>query len=626
MLRVLRNHAQSPLIQAVVVVIAVVFVFWGVGTNLGTRGNAVATVDDHTIDGPSYGRAYDRLLESYRQQFGGQIPENMLNSSAIRQQAVGQLVQQALIAKGAGELGIIVGDPEVRRAIAAMPAFQNNGVFDPATYKAVLAQNRFSENGFEEGLRGDLQRDRAVAAVTGFAVTPEGELDQWMSFLDRELRLDYALFARADYEKRAPTDEAALAAWYEEKKEQYRPAPQYKFSYLAFPFAADVAEAQVGEDEMRAYYGEQSPGWRTPERRHLRHILFRAGEDAPAELKTAKKQEAEQALANIRGGADFLKLADELTEDPSGKGKGGDLGMVTRGQTVPQFEAEAFALDAGAVSDVVESPFGFHIIKVESVQPEATPSFEEKRAEIERILAMQKARTITFKKASAAYEDVIRMGSLAKYAEAGHELTGTDYIKQNAVPEDRAELRDPAVARAAFALGKGELSSIVEGAFGYAIVFADDVKTMELPALDEVRERAVADFRREKGAELVRKAAEDTLAALEKDGKWPEGVEVRRSAFLKRGGADADVAMPVAQDAFARLGKSRLPEAPVGLGDDFVVYRISGVRQGGDALSPALRDALRAQLTQGRQDRLLTQWLAGIRRNSKIWINPEIFK
>ena len=321
-----------------------------------------------------------------------------------------------------------------------------------------------------------------------------------------------------------------------------------------------------------------------------------------------------------------MKLADELTEDPAGKGKGGDLGMVTRGQTVPQFEAEAFALDAGAVGGVVESPFGFHIVKVESVRPEATPSFEEKRAEIERILAMQQARNITFKKASSAYEEVIRAGSLAKYAEAGHALTATDYIEQSAVPEDRAELRDPAVAKAAFALGKGELSSIVEGAFGYAIVFADDVKTLEIPALDAVREKATADYRREKGAELVRKAADDALAALEKDGKWPEGVKVRRSAFLKRGGADAEVAMPAAQDAFSRLGKSRLPEAPVALGDDFVVYRISGVRQGGDALSPAMRDVLRAQLAQGRQDRLLTQWLAEIRRGSKIWINPEIFK
>ena len=105
MLRVLRRNAQSPFIQAIVVIIAVVFVFWGVGTNMNSNANAVAVVDGKEITGIAFSRTYDRLLESYKQQFGGQVPEELLNTMGVRQQAINQLVQQELVRKGAGQLG-----------------------------------------------------------------------------------------------------------------------------------------------------------------------------------------------------------------------------------------------------------------------------------------------------------------------------------------------------------------------------------------------------------------------------------------------------------------------------------------------------------------------------------------
>ena len=99
MLRVLRKNAQSPIIQAIVVIIAVVFVFWGVGSNMNSNANAVVVIDGKEITGIEFSRTYDRLLESYKQQFGGQVPDELLNTLGIRQQAINQLVQRNWCAK-----------------------------------------------------------------------------------------------------------------------------------------------------------------------------------------------------------------------------------------------------------------------------------------------------------------------------------------------------------------------------------------------------------------------------------------------------------------------------------------------------------------------------------------------
>ncbi len=627
MLRVLRKNAQSPIIQAIVVIIAVVFVFWGVGSNMNSNANAVVVIDGKEITGIEFSRTYDRLLESYKQQFGGQVPDELLNTLGIRQQAINQLVQRELVRKGAGQLGLMISDQEVQRAIADVPAFQNNGAFDLAAYQAVLAQNRLSETAFEEGIRNDLLAERAMDAIAGFAQISDQEVRQWLDYANLEIQLSYALFSWEEFQKKVQVDEAQLAAWYGENKEQYRPAAQYHFTYLFFPFAADMKDVQVNEDEMRAYFSEHAARWHTPEQRHVRHILFRVEQGASSEERAAKKEAAEQALAMLRGGGTFNEVANSLTEDPTGKGKGGDLGFIVRGQMVPQFEEAAFSLASGATSEVVESPFGFHLIKVESVKPEAKADFEERKEEIMQILAQQKARALSFKKVSAAYEGVIRAGSLAKYSEsAGQQLQSTDYLSEKSIPQDMAFLHDAAIAKAAFALGKGELSSIVEGANGYAILFADDMKTPEIPVLEQVRVQVLADYSREKGAELMRKAADEALKTLQESAKWPEAAEVKTTAYIKRTDTDSEAPALMLQEAFSQLGKSKLPSAPVNIGEDLVVYQITGVRQGEDTAPAAVRDSLQAQLLQAHRNQLFSQWVSQLRTKSKIWVNPEILK
>ena len=164
MLNVLRKQAQSTLIQGLVLVIAIVFIFWGVGTNMNNNRNSVATVNDREISYQDYQRAYEQAVDNLQKQFGGQVPPGLLEGMGIKQQVVGQLIQAELLRQGGEEMGIVLSDLATQREIEQMEAFQQEGNFDLSRYKSVLSQNRMTPTSFEDGLKADLQFENQVAA------------------------------------------------------------------------------------------------------------------------------------------------------------------------------------------------------------------------------------------------------------------------------------------------------------------------------------------------------------------------------------------------------------------------------------------------------------------------------
>ena len=176
MLSILRKQAQSTLIQGLVLVIAIVFIFWGVGANMNNNRNSAATVNGKEISFQDFQRAYDRTVENFRKQFGGQIPSGLLEGMGVKSQVLGQLIQAELLRQGGEEMGLVVSDIAVQREIQKMAAFQQDGHFSLDRYKTILSQNRLTPTGFEEGLKADLQRQWVTKAVGGFAMVPDSGL------------------------------------------------------------------------------------------------------------------------------------------------------------------------------------------------------------------------------------------------------------------------------------------------------------------------------------------------------------------------------------------------------------------------------------------------------------------
>lgn len=625
MLNILRKNAQSIVIQAIVVIIAIVFVFWGVGAKLKNDSKALAVVNDQEISHRAFQQSYERAVESYKQQFGGQMPQGFLESIGLKEQVLNQLIQSELLRQGAEKIGVLISKEATQRKIQEMEVFNKNGRFDISNYKAVLERNRLSPTAFEAGIENDLLMNRVMSTIGSFASISGKEVQNWIDYTDQEVKLAYAGFKSDDYISQVKVAEDELQTWYATVKQNYKTPPQYKLQFLFFNYNDDLKQVTVGDEAVQKYYQENADKYNTPEQRRARHILFKvAAEDKP-EVKTAKKTGAEKVLVQIKSGGDFAQLARQFSEDSS-KSNGGDLGLFNRGKMVQPFDDTVFSMEKGDVSGVVETSFGFHIIKLEEIVPEKTQSFEEARGAIRKELEQRAVKAITFKKASTAYEDIIRAGSLAKYSEkSGVPVNRTDFFTQTSPPKD-SKMRDRAFLQAAFALRKGELSSIVESNSGYAIIFVEDAKESVVPELAVVHDRATADYKTAKSVDLARVAAEDMLKKAQETQGWPTGAERKESEYMKRLGPTGIIPDQVRQAAFTHAGGGMFPEKVIMVGTTFYVYQILDSRQGKTMMDENIRRNLEQQLLAAQKNKLMTDWLAQLRAEAKIRTNTKMLQ
>jgi peptidyl-prolyl cis-trans isomerase D len=630
MLNVLRKQAQSTLIQGLVLVIAIVFIFWGVGANMNNNRNSAATVNGEEISFQQYQRAYDRTVENFRQQFGGQVPPGLLEGMGIKQQVLGQLIQAELLRQGGEEMGIVVSDLLVQHEIEKMAAFQQDGHFDLERYKDILSQNRMTTTSFEGGLKADLQTGRVTDKVGSFVVVPDSEVRDWLAYTGEEIKLAYVSFDPAAFEKKVEVSDAELSAWFGKNKEKYRSEPEVRLEYLFFGFAEDAKQLELSDEELKARYESDKATYQTPEQRHARHILLKTAEGDSEAVRAEKKKKAEEVLALARQGKDFAELARKYSEGPT-KDRGGDLGFFARGRMVPSFDEAVFSMKTGDISELVETPFGYHVIKLEEIRPATGRSFEQVKDNLAKSVRQEKARGLTFKRASKTYEEIMRAGSLDKYGQKGEEkVITTDYFARSKPLSGLTA--EPEFLAAAFGLNRGELSSVVELNDGYGIIFVNDIKEPALPELVEVRERVVADYTKEKAVDLAAQAAADLLAAGREKGGIKDAAgseqQVLESDFLKRSAAPAAGAPPaqVLQDGFALPWKDKFAPAPVQVGNISYVYEIIERRPGTEESDAAGLEQIRGQLLASERNTLITSWLGRVREHAKIWTNSTLFQ
>ena len=624
MLTFLRNKAQSTLIQAVVILIAVVFIFWGVGTNLNSNRNSVATVNGEEIPIQDYQRAYDRAVETYRQQFGGQVPAGFFDSIDLKGQVVGTLVRAELFRQGAAEMGFVIPPQATRREIEQMDVFRVNGHFDMDRYKEVLRQNRLTPGSFEAGIRRDLTSSKVVEAIGRFALVPEQEMRGWIEYYGEELTLAALPIASSGFEDKVKVDDKSLAAWFADHKKNYATDPAIRIQYLVFPFAVDDKGITVSDEQVKARYQRDRDRFRKPEQRHARHILFKLAPDSSPETVAEKEKLAREILARAKKGEDFAALARQYSEGPS-REQGGDLGFFSRGQMVPAFDKAVFAMQPGEITGPVRTRFGLHLIKLEEIRPATIQSLDQARDQLVAEMKKEEARARAFRQATDAYEGIMRAGSMEKFAAgSGVKVVTTDFFTRKHPPADLP--KDRRFLDKAFALAKGELSSLIEMDNGYGLLYVEDVRAPEIPKLEEVRQRVVADYRRDKAVELARAAAAKRLARAVKEGQLSgEGLVVSKPIKRLRP-VSADLPNQVVAAGFALGPGKKFVDKPVQVDRTFYLVEVRRRTRNPDSLSADQTKQLRQQLLQAEKNRLVNDWLAFVQNRAEIWINQSLLK
>jgi peptidyl-prolyl cis-trans isomerase C len=161
------------------------------------------------------------------------------------------------------------------------------------------------------------------------------------------------------------------------------------------------SKAAVTEPALRKIYDDATKSSSSEQEVRARHILFRVADPNDQAASKAAEDKVKNTIERIKKGEDFAKLASALTEDPSGKQDGGDLGYFTKDQMVPEFSEVAFGLEKGQISGPVKTQFGWHVLKVEDKRMREPPAFEKVRGEIEEY-ATRKAQSDFVTKLRAA--------------------------------------------------------------------------------------------------------------------------------------------------------------------------------------------------------------------------------
>jgi peptidyl-prolyl cis-trans isomerase D len=622
MLDFMRRKAQSTYIQATILIIILVFVFWGVGTSQKGGPDAIATVNGQSISAQEYQRNYNQTIGRYQEQFGGTLPAGLLEALNLKQQVLNQMIQELVMQQGAKEAGLIVGSEEVRKVIQNMDAFREEGIFKLDRYKKLLASSKMTTTDFENNVRNDLLQTKILTHLSRFARISDSELKDRFAFDNDQLKLEYVAFGADGFRSSGPVADEELNLFFEGNKQAYLTEPQVKLRYITFLNEQALPATQLSDQEIEQYYQMNPDKFSTPEQRQARHILLRSDPKDSPELQAAKRKKLEAILALAKAGKDFSQLAKEHSEDASGK-NGGDLGFFSKEQVVPPFAEAAFALKEGEISTIVETQFGLHLIKLEKIKPAQVTTLAAAREQISAELKAQRGKDLTFQLANQAYEGIIQAGSLDKYATgAATPVQTTDYFTQANPPSALAG--QPALLKTIFSLKKGELSSLLEIKGGYAIVSLDEVKEPQVPPLAEVRARVEKDFLNDQALAKAKDAAVALLAQAKKEGSLVAAAEkakspVQETSFFTRSQqATSGLPAPVAAQGLKLSGASPYAKEIAENGATFYVLHFKEDKPAGEETFAGQKEALRTMLTQEKQMQVMGSWLAYLQSRAKI--------
>ncbi|HIJ89727.1 MAG: SurA N-terminal domain-containing protein [Desulfobulbaceae bacterium] len=630
MLDFMRRKAQSTYIQAAILMIVLVFIFWGVGTSQKGGPNAIATVNDQNISSQQYQQTYNQTLSRYQEQFGGTLPAGLLEALNLKQQVLNQMIQELVMQQGAKEAGLIVGSDEVRKVIQGMDAFREGGIFKLDRYKKLLASSKMTTTDFENSVRSDLLRTKILAHLSRFTRISDSELKDRFSFDNDQLKLEYVAFTADGFRNSGPVGDQELNLFFEGRKQGYLTEPQVKLRYITFLYEQAAATTQISDQEIEQYYTMNPDRFSAPELRQARHILLRSDAKDSPELKDATRQKMDSILTQIKAGKDFSQLAKEYSQDSSGK-NGGDLGFFAKGQMVQPFAEAAFTLKEGEVSTIVETQFGLHLIKLEKIKPAHVTTLAAAREQIITELKAQRGKDLTFQLANQAYEGIIQAGSLDKYAtNAATPVQTTDYFAQANPP--KAMEGQPALLKTIFSLKKGELSSLLEIKGGYAIAYLDEMKEPQVPQLTEVRAKVEKDFLDDQAHAKAKDAAVALLAQAKKEGSLVAAAEktksnvLETSFFTRNQQATSGLPAPVAAQGLKLSAAAPYVDEIAENGTTYYVLHFKEGKPASEEAFAGQKEALRKMLTQEKQMQIMGAWLAYLQGRAKITIDKKFME
>lgn len=542
------------------------FVLVGINgyNSMKEKGEAVAKVGGREILQGEWDAAHKQEVDRLRQQMPT-LDSKMLESPAARYATLERLVRDRVLAAAADDMHLHISDQRLRQLLAAdksLDAFYDaNGKLDAQRFMSATGQ---TPEQFRAGLVAELSSRQVMAGVggTSFATPAQAALAVNAYFEKREVQV--ARFSTADYAARVNPTDAELEAFYKANAAMFQAPEQASIEYLVLDLDTVKKSVVVNEQDLKTYYEQNASRMGAQEERRASHILIAAPKGAPAAERDKAKAKAEELLAAVKKAPDsFADVAKKNSQDPGSAANGGDLDFFTRGAMTKAFEDAAFALKKGEISPVVETEFGYHIIKVTDIKAPKQKTFEEMKPELEAEVKKQQAQrkyaevADTF--SNGVYEQADSLKPVADKLKL--EIRTATNVRRTPVPG-----APPALANAKFLSALFSPDSIEKKRNTEAVEIAPSTlvagriaqytpaRTMPFAEVkDQVRQRVVA----ARAAELARKDGMEKLAAWKANpaaASLPAAMTVSRQETQKQPAQVIEAALradPVALPAFA---------------------------------------------------------------------------
>lgn len=519
MLQELRKKTSGLVAKILLGLIVIAFSFFGIESYfVAQTSDYVAKVGDKEISQQDFRSRFDEFRQQQIQAAGGAIDARLFEQPAIKRRILDQLIDEQVLLVANQKLGIAIPADRLRDQILKIPAFQREGVFDPALYRARLSSQGLTPTGFDNRVAAELATREIPAAVAASAFVTDAEVNDYLRLRGQLRNFRFVSLAKPKLSDDKIAEEE-IAAYYAEHQSDYMNPEQVAVDYIEIDSAKLDVNLTPDESTLKDRYEKEKSRFVSSEQRLASHILIKVGGNGdPAEQKKALEK-AQKIADEAKSGKDFAELAKTSSEDLGSRALGGDLGWLDKGMTDPAFEAALYALDKGKISDPVLSPEGYHVIEIRDIRAGKTRTFEEVRGELARDFGESERERVYNEKSGRlidlTYEDSTSLEPAAK--ELSLKVERSPLFSRMGGAGIAA---NPKFVQAAFSdqvLLQGNNSDQIElGPNHLAIIRTGDHKPATPKPIDEVRgdiQHAIAEARLSKQAKAH---ADELFARLEK--------------------------------------------------------------------------------------------------------------
>ena len=586
-------------VKGIMIAIGATFVMWGISGYLGMGGDDgyVAKVGGNKI----YTQDIDRAMQDNPQQ------------NTDKMQVLFGLINRQLLINSLNDNHLSVTTAQLQQAISAIPAFQTSGKFDVNKYEDFLKRQYTTSNKFEQQMQQQVLINEVLDFFKNSYFTSTVFQGKFVDLLSRERNVSQYVINTQQFNNQINLSESSIAAYYQQNIAQYTIPAQAKFQYIQLS-ANTLANAIKVTDAQISQYLQDHQSAAANVQIDVSHILFEVPANAtPAQLAQVKAK-AEQVLAQVKANpAKFAELAKQYSQDPGSAQNGGDLGYFGHGVMVKPFESVAFAMKKGQISDLVQTQFGYHILKLNDIKGNDVASIRQDAiAQIQKQQSQQQLQNTVDQLNDITYNQANDLAPAAQ--KLGLALQTSDWVQQGT---KQGLFANAKLQQAAFnndVIQAHHNSEVVDmGDGSYVVVRSVDYQASHVQPLAQVQAQIVNVLKTQQASQMASSVGQQQLAQLQQ-GKLklnftnPENVNLL--------GQSKDIDPNAVRQIFAVPAQFPAYTGAVAKNGDFIIYQINS--QNIDNTLNAQNQKVVGQMADQYSMMTLNSYVASLRSQYKV--------